>query len=120
MANQPKAATTMTDQNYYLYKIQPTRLEMLTQGPTPSEDEIISRHFDYLKGLAQQGTAIFVGRTLTTDERTFGITVFQADSEKVAQHIMDNDPAVIAGVMRAELFPFRIVLMGQTPKLDFQ
>ncbi|MBI1880411.1 MAG: hypothetical protein HYR94_19710 [Chloroflexi bacterium] len=50
-------------------------------------------------------------RTLTTDERTFGITVFEADSEEKAREIMNNDPAVIHGVMRAELYPFRIVLM---------
>ncbi|HXW00868.1 MAG TPA: YciI family protein, partial [Anaerolineae bacterium] len=106
------------DKSYYLYKIHPTRLDMLTEGPTSAEAEVISQHFDYLKGLTEQGTAIFVGRTLTTDERTFGITVFQADSEEIAKEIMKNDPAVIAGVMRAELFPFRIVLMGKTPPLD--
>jgi uncharacterized protein YciI len=108
----------MDDKNYYLYKIHPTRLDMLTSGPTPAEAEIISQHFDYLKALTERGTAIFVGRTLTTDERTFGITVFQADSEEIAQDIMKNDPAVVARVMRAELFPFRIVLMGKTPPLD--
>jgi uncharacterized protein YciI len=97
----------------YLYKIQPTRLGMLTDGPTPQEAEIISNHFDYLKSLTEQGVAIFVGRTLTTDDSTFGIAVFEADSEEAAHEIMNNDPAVIAGVMRAELYPFRIVLMGQ-------
>lgn len=97
----------------YLYKIQPTRLSMLTEGPTSQEAEIISNHFDYLKALVDQGVGIFVGRTLTTDERTFGLTVFEADSEEAAREIMNNDPAVMAGVMRAELYPFRIVLMGQ-------
>jgi uncharacterized protein YciI len=85
---------------------------MLTEGPTPQEAEVVSQHFNYLKDLTDQGTALFVGRTLTTDERTFGITVFEADSEEAAHEIMNNDPAVIAGVMRAELFPFRIVLMA--------
>ncbi|MFN8459619.1 MAG: YciI family protein [Anaerolineae bacterium] len=97
----------------YLYKIQPTRLGMLTEGPTPQETEIISNHFDYLKSLTEQGIAIFVGRTLTTDDSTFGITVFEADSEEAAGEVMTNDPAVVAGVMRAELYPFRVVLMEQ-------
>ncbi|HMQ54105.1 MAG TPA: YciI family protein [Anaerolineae bacterium] len=97
----------------YLYKIQPTRLGMLTEGPTPQEAEIISTHFNYLQSLTDQGIAIFVGRTLNTDGSAFGITVFEADSEEAAREIMDNDPAVIAGVMRAELFPFRVVLMGR-------
>jgi uncharacterized protein YciI len=102
----------MPDNTTYVYRIQPTRLAMLTEGPTPREAEIISQHFNYLKDLTGKGVAIFVGRTLTTDERTFGITVFEADSEEAARVIMNNDPAVIAGVMRAELFPFRIVLMA--------
>lgn len=97
----------------YVYKIQPTRLGMLTEGPTPQEAEIISNHFNYLKSLTEQGVAIFVGRTLTTDDSTFGITVFEADSEEAAREVMNKDPAVAAGVMRAELYPFRVVLMGQ-------
>lgn len=103
----------MTELQHYTYVIQPTRLGMLTEGPTPREAEIISQHFNYLQRLTGQGTAIFVGRTLNTDERTFGITVFQADSEEAAREIMNHDPAVMAGVMRAELFPFRIVLMAE-------
>lgn len=102
----------MADNTTYVYRIQPTRLAMLTEGPTPREAEIISQHFNYLKDLTDKGVAVFVGRTLTTDEHTFGITIFEADSEEAAHEIMNNDPAVIAGVMRAELFPFRIVLMA--------
>ncbi|MFN8454472.1 MAG: YciI family protein [Anaerolineae bacterium] len=97
----------------YLYKIQPIRLGMVAEDPTPQEAEIISSHFNYLKNLTEQGVAIFVGRTLTTDERTFGIAIFEANSEEAAREIMNNDPAVIEGVMRAELYPFRIVLMAQ-------
>lgn len=96
----------------YLYKIQPTRLGMVAEGPTPQEAEVISSHFDYLKGLTDNGVAIFVGRTLTTDESTFGLTIFEADSEVAARQIMNNDPAVIQGVMRAELYPFRLVMMA--------
>lgn len=103
----------MSDKNTYAYRIQPARLAMLTEGPTPQETEIISRHFNYLQELTEKGVAIFVGRTLTTDEHTFGITVFQADSEEAARTIMNSDPAVSANVMRAELFPFRIVLMAE-------
>lgn len=107
----------MSEITHYLYKIQPTRLGMLTEGPTPEEAEIISNHFNYLKDLTDNGIAIFVGRTLTTDERTFGITVFQADTEEKAREIMHNDPAVVHGVMRAELYPFRIVLTADNKVL---
>jgi uncharacterized protein len=49
-------------------------------------------------------------RTLTTDARTFGIVVFAAPSEEMAAELVHHDPAVQQGVMRAELFPFRVAL----------
>lgn len=105
----------MSEITHYLYKVQPARLEMLTQGPTPQEAELISQHFDYLKNLTEQDVTVLVGRTLTTDEHTFGIVIFKAASEEAARDVMNNDPAVKNGVMRATLYPFRIVLMT-TPK----
>ena len=59
----------------YLYRIQPTRLEMLTVGPTPQEEQIVSQHFAYLKNLTEQGVVILVGRTQNNDLRTFGIAI---------------------------------------------
>jgi uncharacterized protein YciI len=101
----------MADVTEYLYKIQPTRLAMLTDGPTPREVEIISQHFNYLKELAAQGVVVLAGRTLTTDKRSFGIVIFHANSEGAARGVMNNDPAVKQGVMRAELYPYRIAVM---------
>lgn len=49
----------MSDSLQYLYLIQPTRMAMLTDGPTPQEEESISRHFDYLKALTEQGTTLY-------------------------------------------------------------
>ena len=102
----------MSDSQQYLYLIQPTRLAMLTDGPTPQEEETVSRHFDYLKAIADQGIVILAGRTLNTDESSFGIVIFRAESEEAARAIMNNDPAVQAGVMHARLFPYRIALMA--------
>ena len=95
----------------YLYKIQPTRLGMLSEGPTPDEAAIVSQHFDYLSGLVDQAVVVLAGRTLTTDECSFGIVIFRAESDEDARSVVQNDPAVKAGVMRAELYPYRIALM---------
>ena len=102
----------MSETKQYLYKIQPTRLAMVTD-PTFQEAQIVSEHFQYLKDLTQKGVMILVGRTLNTDSSTFGIAIFQADSEETARAIMLNDPAVQKGVMQAELYPYRIALMAQ-------
>lgn len=38
--------------------------------------------------------------------------IFRADSPAAARHIMTDDPAVAARVMRDEVFPFRVVGVG--------
>ena len=100
----------MNETRQYLYQIRPTRIEMLSDGPTKEEAEIVSAHFNYLEALHEQGILILAGRTLNTDETSFGIVIFNAETIEVAQEIMKNDPAVIQGVMRAELYPYRIAL----------
>ena len=97
----------------YLYRIVPTRLGMLTDGPTDVEQQTVSEHFAYLEGLLAAGTLILVGRTTNNDERTFGIAIFRAESDEAAREIMNNDPAVKHGVMRAELFPYRVALIAR-------
>jgi uncharacterized protein YciI len=94
----------------FLYRIQPTRLGMLTEGPTEHESEIIDEHFEYLQKLVAQGVVFTAGRTQNAGERTFGIVIFAADSDSEAGELMRNDPAVSSGVMRGELFPYRTAL----------
>jgi uncharacterized protein YciI len=88
---------------------------MLVDGPTPHEAEIVSQHFAYLQNLTRQGIVYLAGRTLNTDPSSFGIIIFQAESDESARAIMENDPAVRLGVMRAELFPYRIALWSSPP-----
>ncbi len=99
----------------YLYRIVPRRLGMLTDGPTAEEAAIVDEHFAYLQRLTEAGVMLFVGRTLTVDEATFGIAVFRAADEEAATAIMNNDPAVAKGIMAATLFPFRIALHNLDP-----
>jgi uncharacterized protein YciI len=102
----------------FLYRVVPTRLAMLTEGPTERESSIVREHFQYLARLVEEGVVFVVGRTQTNDEKTFGIAIFEAQDEAAARALMEDDPAVKHGVMRAELFPYRIALWskrGPTP-----
>jgi uncharacterized protein YciI len=99
----------------FLYRLQPTRPTMLTDGLTAAERAAVSGHVAYLERLAETGTVLLFGRTQTTDAATFGIVILRVDSPGAARRIMAEDPAVRAGVMRAELFPFRIA--GVSPRL---
>lgn len=105
----------MPDKQQFLYQIQPTRPAMLIDGPTEEEAAIVSEHFNYLKTLTEQGVVFLAGRTLNTDASSFGIIIFEADNQEAAQVIVASDPAVSRGVIRAELFPYRIALMQGGP-----
>ena len=94
----------------FLYKIQPVRPAMLTEGSTETESKTVSEHFDYLKNLTENGTVILAGRTQNKDYSSFGIVIFNAETEEKAHEIMNNDPAVKNRVFRAELFPYRNAL----------
>jgi len=95
----------------WLYYLVPARLGMVTGEATPEEIETVSRHFAYLKDLTEKGVMILMGRTQNNDENTFGIAIFEAEDESVARLIMENDPAVKGGVMKATLYPYKIALM---------
>jgi uncharacterized protein YciI len=94
----------------FIYRIQPTRMAMLTGAPTETEARVVAEHFQYLQDLTRRGVVLLAGRTLTADDDAFGIVVLEAESEAAAGHLMACDPAVAQGVMRARLWPFRVAL----------
>ena len=101
----------MAEMQQWLYRIQPVRSEMLSEGPTPEEAQITEQHFEYLQELMGQGIVILAGRTQNTGYSSFGIIIFKAENEAAARSIMHNDPAVRQRQFRAELFPYRIALL---------
>jgi uncharacterized protein YciI len=76
-------------------------------APTAMETQAIDRHFDRLKKAFDAGTVHLAGPTL---DGAFGLVVFDAEDEEPARRFMIEDPAVEAGVMHAELHPFRMSL----------
>ncbi len=100
----------------FIYTLTPARADMLSKGLTDREMEIIGIHFDYLSRLSEKGVIKLAGRTTNTDASSFGVIIFEAKNEAAARRIMDNDPAVKENVLTAQLFPFRIALMGNPVK----
>jgi uncharacterized protein YciI len=82
---------------------------MLTEGSTPEEDAIVEAHFNRLQQLVHEGTVVLAGRTLVPD--SMGLVILLAPDEAAARTIMENDPAVVGGVMYAELYPYRVALL---------
>ncbi len=94
----------------YIYRIQPVRPEMLSDGPTPEETRISGEHFDYLERLMAEGVLILAGRTLNSDYSAFGIAIFQARDDEQMRQLTAGDPGVAQKLFRAEWFPYRIAL----------
>jgi uncharacterized protein YciI len=87
---------------------------MLSVAPNPAEEEIVTQHIAYLQELAKEGIVVLAGRTQTADPKTFGIVILNVGSEQEARQRMENDPSVKHGVMRAELYPFRVAVAADT------
>ena len=92
----------------FLYQLKLTRPGLFDDGGTEAEQAALARHASWLERQHGDGVVHFAGRTTTDDHRTFGIVVLNAADATAAEALMNADPAVRDGVMRATLFPFRI------------
>ena len=95
---------------HFVYRLEPVRLGMVTEGPSAEEMPVLSEHLAYLQGLAHRGELVLAGRTTTEDARVFGLAILDVADAVTAQALMGADPAVRHGLMRATLFPFRIAV----------
>ena len=75
---------------------------------TKEDQATVQRHFERLKAAAEHGPVILAGRTEEPADKTFGIVIFEAPDATAARAFMDNDPAVKAGIMTADLHPYMI------------
>jgi len=82
---------------------------------TEEDKAAVERHFNRFKEAIKSGRLILAGRTPEPGDKTFGIAVFEANDEAVAREFMETDPAVVAGVMTAELHPFVVALQRKDP-----
>lgn len=70
-------------------------------------EEKVSEHFNYLKKLLEDEKLTMAGRF---SEVLIGLVMIEVDSHEAAVKIMENDPAVKAGIFHAELYPWTIAL----------
>ena len=80
------------------------------QAWTKEDHAAVDQHFNRLKEATERGQVILAGRTAESLDKTFGIVVFEAKDQEAALGFMNGDPAVVAGVMTAELHPFSVAL----------
>ncbi len=77
---------------------------------TTEDRAAVQRHFQRLKDEAKNRKVIFAGRTAEPGDKTMGLVVFEAANLHEAEKFMAADPAVLAGVMKAETRPYQIAV----------
>jgi D-alanyl-D-alanine carboxypeptidase len=76
---------------------------------TEADNQAVQRHFEKLKQLQKDGKLILAGRTLVKE--SMGIVILEVESEAEARKVMEDDDAVKAGIMAAEVLPFQTALI---------
>jgi uncharacterized protein len=106
------------------FAAQPTWIGILSLRPgledlavwTDAERAAVGAHFEELKRQAREGRLVIAGRSNDHDgenrlaEHTIGITIFHAADREEARRLMENDPAVRAGIMRYRLSSYNIAV----------
>jgi uncharacterized protein YciI len=82
---------------------------------TKEDKMALDRHLARFQRAIETGELILAGRTREPGDKTFGIAVFEAADEAAARKFMESDPAVVAGLMTAELHPFAVALQRKNP-----
>jgi CubicO group peptidase (beta-lactamase class C family)/uncharacterized protein YciI len=72
-------------------------------------NQAVGRHFARLQQLQKDGKLLLAGRT--TVKGSMGLVILEAESEAEARRVMEEEDAVKAGIMTAEIFPFQTALM---------
>ena len=107
---QAQTETKNTESEYiYVLHLVPKFLDTSTW--TDKDNKAVGEHFERLKKMHADGTLVLAGKTDNWGEKMFGIVIFYAESLDKAKEIANSDPAVMAGVMTVETFPYKIALM---------
>jgi uncharacterized protein YciI len=88
----------------------PHRGLALLKAPTAEERAIMAAHRKYMETLAEGGQLVLTGVSEGSTE-VDGLVIVNADSEDAARAIVERDPFVRGGLVRAEVRPFRTVLI---------
>lgn len=110
-AEEPK--TEKSKQFIYVFHLVPRLHD--DKAWTAEDNAALGRHFNRFKEAIQSGQLILAGRTMEPGDKTFGIAIFEAADEAAARKFMEADPAVMGGLMTAELHPFAVALERKNP-----
>ena len=92
----------------FLVILRPVREEMAL-APTDEEAAVVSAHYEYLVALRDAGKLVVAGPSIVPGD-TIGIGVLDVAERDEVEEIVAADPAVVNGVMTAEIRPMRLAV----------
>lgn len=99
------------EKKQYIYVLKLINRLLDENNWTKEDENIVGEHFNKLKENTLEGKVILAGRTLNTDEDSFGIVIFEAENDEEDNNFMNNEPAVKKGIMTAKVYPYKIALL---------
>jgi uncharacterized protein len=93
----------------WLVLLRPARPE-LPETPTEEEAQIVGEHFAYLQSVCAAGKLVVAGPSHVEIGDTIGVCVYDVEDEAEVRAIVGADPAIVNGVMTAEVRPLRIAV----------
>lgn len=78
---------------------------------TEKENEILGKHDQRLSRQKERGIVKYVGKTdlPIENDKNFGLVVFQAENDTMAELFMQSDPAIMGKMMTGACHPFKQV-----------
>lgn len=101
-------ANTATAKMHFMLKYTPPRTTF-HQDMTVEERDIMLKHITYWTNKQNQGIALVFGPVLHPSA-PHGLAIIEVENEAQVPKLIEEDPAVIAGIMTTEFYLMKAVL----------
>jgi uncharacterized protein YciI len=99
--------------NHFLYKLIPPR-PTFDQDMSEDEQAVMGHHVAYWQQLAERGTALVFG-PVSDPAGAWGLAVVEAETITEVRVLADDDPAVVSGLARFEIYPMPGAIVAHAP-----
>ncbi|PLS03318.1 YciI family protein [Neobacillus cucumis] len=104
-------ASKATAKMHFMLKSTPPRTTF-HQDMTGEERDVMLKHIAYWTEKQNQGIALVFGPVLNPSA-PHGLAIIEVENEAQVPKLVEEDPAVMAGIMITEFYPMKAVLPKQ-------
>ncbi len=94
------------DKRHFYFRLIPPR-STFANDITDEERALMAKHGAYCQTQFETGTLLLYG-PVALPEGAFGLGILEVADESEARHFGENDPSVLAGMNRFEIYPMRV------------